>query len=431
MTYTDWTEPTKTMTDFSDDDIFLDEVSEVDRATIHDWFDTMTVCDDDNFPRYFKRVQAAEYPRYLQLMRIQPGVAGSSYDWMVQDYHAAINRVQGSTTNKTENTKEATANGSSSTEETTGTTYTAGTKNTVTLDTKQATSGSGTEKTTDEKTGTDTLKIDGSNTGTQTIDETDATSGDIVTDYGTNGIVDTKNITGGWVDATTGSDTHSTVTTGHDDHKEAAKVMPMDTNGGAVNSAAGDDNVDNLTVTFNSSPSSIGQTNNHSHGTTDITDTHGTDNARTYNSYGETNTRKGQQTQRYSGYQVDRDASNGSTETTDETQKTTYGSIDTVNRTTQNSQDVTNTGTTTTENTGTDTTDVTRNITGSNEGTTNEKETGTGEGTTEQLGRSESNGRHEDPAAILSRAVDFVESTSAWIWFSERLLTCFYTLYDF
>lgn len=51
---------------------------------INAWFDLRYVCDDDNFPRFFRRLLIQDYFQYQEMLRLQPGYA--HYDWLVTMY---------------------------------------------------------------------------------------------------------------------------------------------------------------------------------------------------------------------------------------------------------------------------------------------------------------------------------------------------------
>lgn len=508
--------PTKTLSDFKDSDIFSDEVSELDRKTIRDWFDTRVVCDDDNFPRYFRRVMGVQYPRYLQLMRVQPGIAGTEYDWMVQDYKAAKNIVKGNNTGTAEETANATSEGTSKNEtksttttdetvknnssetgtdtrtddlsSTSKTIKTGGHTDTDTIDKQSERTPNLTETGTDTLTGGHTVSASGTDTTSHDKNTAQTTTGSVVDNYGANGLVDTKSVKGAYVDISYNNDqqqhekgTQETVSD-HANEKDAQKTMPMSTTNAVSQQGAGSDQVDSITLNFGGSASSLGERDNTEHRSTknsgadnDTATTKGLTGRRygvhagqdgtivedgTEDPYIEQNTRKGQVTKTYDAYKVansgsDKDATiYGKSEDTEynnekhTTSKATTGNEITADTGTETHETVyknetdsvngTNTGTvkndtqkdiegsTKTDGTVTGTTGQTGNTTSSTD--TTKKTTSTAENSTDA--RSESNGRHEDPAAIMTRAVSFIEGTSAWLWFSEQLESCFYAIYD-
>lgn len=466
-----WKTPTKILNDFNDKDIFpvltfygKDAEAqaaryEIFKSVCHEWFGERIVDDDDNFPKFFSRNVRKYYPQYDQLLRVQPAVIGTTYDWMIEDYSAALTHIIGELKNSgkdtTHVTGETTNNSNVSqngwTEGKTEDNHTGNdtTTRTPDLTTDDTLTKSGSEKT--SKSGTDT--------DTTTHGKTVTMSGDEIHDYGANGIVDTRSIKGSYVDHTH-HETHDntdndqeTTTSGHDDHKEASKVMPMTTNNGASVSAAGSDQVDNLTIDFADAPSTIGATNDHTHQNVKVTggpkiEHMGNDSTeRRYgmhldskggilqdspnDDYTETNTKKGQETTRYSG-RVDKE---GGTTTVEHG----YDSSNELTFTGRQDHTVhTETGTDETKtdyNSGTagSSSQHTTQSTESNGGGTTESTTTAEKGTTQNTTNenyTESNGRHRAPAEIMENAVTFIESTNAWAWIQDKLEPCFFGVWD-
>lgn len=429
-------------------------VSELDRATIADWFNLRVVCDDDNFGTFFRRVINRDYPRYLQLMRVQPGIDGTSYDWMVQEYSAAINSVTSQVKNSGTDTVETSGS-------TSGTTN--GTGNTsVTHDTAETHSGKDTQEnsTTYGKTVTvaantdETVTHDTTDTSVKTGGHTDTHGGSDSTSFGTGGLKDTRTITGAYADIHGGTDTEthsgtdSTVDTHHADHAQADKIAPM-SNEGTPTMSAGSDGVQEMDVAFEGSATTIGRTNDHAHDshTTSHGESiasrratadsrlygsyYGTDGAQTTgNPYTETSTRTGEEITQHGetvatvyNSETDTVTTSGTDKKTGTESRTeTEGGTDKLTSVTEYGGSTAHTGTDTTENSTSSTS------TGEHKETTTN--TAGKQSDTSTTGMTERNGRHEAPADILLRVVPFIEGTSAWIWFQAQLEHCFLGVYE-
>lgn len=83
-------------------------MKETDKATILDWFQFREVVDDDKFPVFFKRKLNLVYNHYLELLRLEPGMA--KYDWFVSDYHETQVNMKGKVKNTTSSTSSNTSN---------------------------------------------------------------------------------------------------------------------------------------------------------------------------------------------------------------------------------------------------------------------------------------------------------------------------------
>lgn len=465
--------PTKTMKQFKDDDIFPniqffgDQSARMEGAaryeifkhTCHDWYDNRLVNDDDMFPTYFKRNIVKYWYQYDQLCRVQPEVIGTTYDWLVEDYTAAITSIKGSLKNSGQDTTHSTG-------ETTN--FSNGTTNGYSEDTHEDNhTGSDTQTrtpnlttdTTVTKEGSEKTSKSGNDTDTSTYGKTTTKTGDEVHSYGANGIVDTRAIEGSYIEHThhdTSDNTNNdetTTTSGHTDHKDAAKAMPMTQNGGITQNAAGGDGVDSFTVHFNNAPSNIGESNDHSHESVTVKGgpkvTHSGNEATEHrygmhldadghtvqdvpnDNYKETNTKKGQETTTYDAVKdteggkdsVQHDYNSASTlefkdrsdktitkETGTDENKTDYASGTNGSSSGHTSQTTENNGGGTNENTVTAT-------------------KGTAQDTTNET-KAESNGRHRAPAEILENAVTYIESTNAWAWMQDKLEPCFFGIWE-
>lgn len=67
------------------------------QAVIYDWYQDRHVADDDKFNRWFTRILNRNYEQYVQLLRIEPGVA--KYDWLVTQYRELQREDTGSHNN--------------------------------------------------------------------------------------------------------------------------------------------------------------------------------------------------------------------------------------------------------------------------------------------------------------------------------------------
>lgn len=536
--------PTKTLSEFSDTEAFpvLDFGTDTDgparytifKTVVRNWYDTRVVCDDDNFPRYFQRVIVARYPQYEQLLRVQPGVQGTQYDWLVEDYREALLQgasvTDGSTvasgsetsdikTDDTGTTKTTTTGATSGTGQTsetgkdTGTRETTGSStgadsskttgtNTVT-DTstgKTTTTKTGSETHNAEHTGTDKTETDStltkSGTETSTKNLTDTRSPNVTHTTTFNNEVDKLQISGAYLDMHRGTDT--VAQTGSEKDTEirhgatggADKAAPMSNS--SVAFSTGDDGISavNVTGSFGGTASALRATqsqekNDTTHTYTDRADTttrnttdireygttYGADNSPTEAPYHEDRTRTGGHTEAETGTDAtthtgtDTLSYTGRTDKTDGTSTRTANLHDTDTLTFTNRNDTVDTDTTvkhdetrtdatdTTHTTATDghestqtdtthTTDTSNNTvtsgstettrTGGTTGATS-KSTASSQSQTQETKQEtaqQETGRHRDAASILTGAVQYIESTSAWVWMMQQLEPCFYSLFE-
>lgn len=121
-------------------DLGYDKTELCDEATwaaIVDWFGLRRV--QPNFDRYFSRALKLHYPHYLELVRIEPGVA--EYDWFVENYKEQQTTLEGSKQKTIAGEKSTTKSGTNG-----GTVTVTGTDgNTRTLNTTDTDSNSGTD----------------------------------------------------------------------------------------------------------------------------------------------------------------------------------------------------------------------------------------------------------------------------------------------
>lgn len=61
-------------------------MDEATKTLINDWFQTREIVDDTYFELYFKRVLNRDYGRYEQILRLEPELQTTEYEWLVEDY---------------------------------------------------------------------------------------------------------------------------------------------------------------------------------------------------------------------------------------------------------------------------------------------------------------------------------------------------------
>lgn len=351
---------------------FSDRISETLQQALYDWFQYREVCDDEKFPVFFTRLLNRDYDQYEQILRIEPGVA--NYDWLVQEYRELQNYVNG----------QIEKNGSSEVVNSGENTHTTEYGKTVTH--------SGGHSITDG-----TTVVNGSDATTDTRQK--VTSGGW-TDTNTDGrtITDTQNI------QTIDNDDSMTTTRGWNstNQKQLQKQNPMSisyaggvaepaTSGTEVNAGGA---LDWTTATaqganFGRDDNGEEVVNHQGHiQTQNQRQTTGTNqDVRAYNSLTEAN-------------------SGGVTHTINKTETRNYEDVDTLELTDGGSDTLT------------DTMGVSVN------GTTSDTVSD------ERLQQQIYTGRHEDPAAILKRAANFILHTNAFEWLQNQLEVCFMGIYD-
>ena len=88
--------------------LYPNQIEELDREMINNWFDFRQVCDDDKFEVFFRRQLNLYYSKYLEMQRIEPGYA--HYDWLVNQYLEVQRKNTGSSENSANSTNNATNN---------------------------------------------------------------------------------------------------------------------------------------------------------------------------------------------------------------------------------------------------------------------------------------------------------------------------------
>lgn len=92
-------------------------MKETDKQTLNDWFQFREVVDDEKFPIFFARALNLYYNHYLELIRIEPGLA--HYDWFVADYHETQTNTRTTTSSSGNSHSTGNNNGNSNTTNTT------------------------------------------------------------------------------------------------------------------------------------------------------------------------------------------------------------------------------------------------------------------------------------------------------------------------
>lgn len=88
----------KTLNDFLNDhiNVFPSDVDEATKELIIQWFGYRQVAHSVFFPDWMMRTLDRDYPRYMELLRIEARTAGSEYDWLVTNYEERQVEIQNS-----------------------------------------------------------------------------------------------------------------------------------------------------------------------------------------------------------------------------------------------------------------------------------------------------------------------------------------------
>lgn len=150
-----------TLNEYINDGYTLPTVlDEATQTLVRDWFGTRYI-NEDKFSIYFERECNYAFPRYQQLLRIDPIV--SEYDWFVEYYreHKTVTTGGGSDVSTGKTTSSGTSNNTGNTTQNTTQSGTTGSQ----VDVTQNTEGSGTDTLTHNTTVNDT------NSGSSTTDK--------------------------------------------------------------------------------------------------------------------------------------------------------------------------------------------------------------------------------------------------------------------
>lgn len=405
MTYAEMTQTTAVL--------FPTNVSDDFKQVVYDWFQYREVCDDDKFPTFFKRKIAEDYPRYMELLRVEPGHA--HYDWLVSMYRELENTKTG-TVDSTENRTLSSQGSRNNTTTRTGTS---------TAEVSQ----------TEQKRGTDTVVTD----GTETLNTQDALTGtETLNRTGTQNTVRTPNLSGSLNDTktTTRGQAIETATQGTTGSTEASdrygatdavhvdKILPQESGGISRSSASiGNYGVPELTgmnwqyasnaaEDTSKSAETAGRTSSGTNQqTTTVTPLTGSDQetlARTTSESGTETTGVTNNLQDQTTYNTQRNRTG--TIDNDVSEQTTYNSDKNIEGTSE--KNITDNSTLAGTNTGSSTEAGTRNV--ESDVTTHDRYTG----------------RDKAPAELLKEAVQYIKSTCAWEWMYNQLNVCFLATYD-
>ncbi len=390
--------PTKTLNDIIEAGYTYPEYVETAQQTvINSWFGDRIVCDDDKFPVYFNRVLARDYNRYTQLLRIEPGV--SQFDWLVQHYTETLRQTSDTDThNATKNTLGTLAGSD---------THTTTTHDESTGNLTGTTTASGEYE--DNSTGSHTDNDTFSQTRTPNLTTTD------------NRQIDTtgsRNVTedGGYTDTGSTGGTHSGTSNTIAANKTANKQAPMSIQSATTGGVSGTTSGGSAKLAdFDWTYASAVQQNDVDSTVTDSSQDTGTSSLQHDIDRTEDTTTSGNET--HSGTVTN--TGNETLASTDGKTGSTTGHAEGTN-----SQSVNNTQGSTTERDITSSLTDTLNHTTSGEETTTATKNATGE---EKL---ISTGRSTAPAQILDDARIYIQSSSAWEWFSGQLEKCFLGVYE-
>lgn len=346
--------------------LYPNQIEELDREMINNWFDSRKVCDDDKFEAFFKRQLNLYYSKYLEMQRIEPGYA--HYDWLVNQYMEVQRKNTGSSENSANSTNNATNN------------------LTITNNLTNTTENSGKDK------GTNSVTNSSNSTITNNLEDRNNT------------IITNKN-NQTQTNSSTSSDTNKTTVVGSDlnDTRNVSKNLPLtssniahqDFNLGSqeetivsVNQIV---NLDFAEATLqNESSSTTGSLSNQNslnkgNSSTTISYTGEPDKNETNGTYTKTGT-----------------VTNSGNDTSSSTNEINYGKIETM----------TNTGTV------------------GNSGTSNNTSEEKSTSKNENLEQMQQTGRNGNIAEILSESYEFIKASPAFLWLKSKLEEVFIGVYD-
>ena len=436
----------KTMNDFIEEhaNLFPSDVDEATQATAIDWFGYRKVAHNQYFPSWFYRTMAINYSRYMEILRVEARAAGSEYDWLVTKYEER--QVQTQDTDTKQGSVSDTRNQSSTRR------FTAGVSEVIT----NAETDTTNDTTTTEHSGTDNNQMtrnlaqggtvrdekqsSGTNNGTRTPNLTTAINGtDSRTDTGNSNTTRTPNLSSVTKNSETDSSRHGVLQrqapydqdyAGLDASTNAAVAHGVGASGvdtGSIevlNNSASNAGFPALVIKNPTASSdelqqnaSVGYSENVSTGQeTNIQATGATSNG--------TNSETKQET----GTETNNITTSGS-ETDVTTRNLTDTGTESNNRTLDLTDETTNEGTIQREGrqertrSGSDVDSTTVNGSGSKQENSTVNRTG--------LERTIFTGRSgQSPQLLLSDAVEFIKSTSAWLWLYRQLDRCFMMVYD-
>lgn len=437
----------KTLNDFLADqsvNLYPSNVDNTTKEVIQSWYGYRKVANNHYFPNWFYRTLVRDYPRYEELLRIEARTAGSEYDWLVTNYEEREVQLTGS--------DSTTENRSKTLNRTDNRTFTAGTSELVVDSATDDTDGTVTTAHTGTEGNLLTRNLahndneryqnsaQGTNNGTRTPNLTHSLLGsDTTAESGSNSNTRTPNLTTETKDSGNNTSRHGALQrqapydadyTGLTSATNANVTHTVNEDGVDIPNAELTNNsgfmagFPNLTITNPTAASdelidnsNIGYSNSHESGTETNS---GTTSNTSQLDKSETRTETGTETNNITTSQTeDNTATKSATDTGTEN-----------NARTVNLQDA-------------DTTDMTRTHSGRSETTRSGSDldvhTATGTDTdTATVSANRSNvertiytGRSgQSPQYLLADAVEFIKSTSAWLWLYRQLDKCFMMCYD-
>lgn len=425
-------------------EVFPPEIDALTKLTIEDWFGYRKVANNRYFPNWFWRVLKRDYPRYMEILRIEARTAGSEYDWLVTNYEERQVEIK--------NNEKGIYSESGNNTSTNNRTFTAGVKS-VTVDTGEDKTG-GTVVT--EHSGTDTnvntknlthnetenkqTNAQGSNNNTRTPNLTYSTEGqDGRSDTTNNNVVRTPDIT----TENRGSN-NNTVR-----HGVLQRQAPYDADYAGnspqlnqnVNHGVGPEGVDLSPVKMvNDSHFMSGFPNlsiqNPTSASDELSDTSDINYTENHESGTESTETTGSVSSESSRSETRHD-------TGTETNNGTTSNSETADTTIQGSDTGTDTDERTLDLADEETTDITVSRTGrreiTNSGSDLDNSTVTGNTAKQSnnnidktgLERTIFTGRSgQSPQLLLKDAIEFIKNTSAWLFLYRQLSPCFMMVYD-
>lgn len=389
----------KTMNEFLTDptvNLYPEDIDDATKEVISNWFGYRRVANNRFFPLWFYRTLERDYPRYIELLRIEARTADSEYDWLVTNYEERQVEIKGN------DTIAQTDNGTSN--QTNNRKFTAGTSRVTTHNDQDVTEGTLESK----HTGTDNnlltrnlnhqdtervqIDAEGSNSSTRTPNLTDVSKTSNV-DNSRHGVLQRQAPYDADYAGLTAS-TNANVAHGvGNDGVDTGTVEMLDNSSYMAGfpalviqnpTAASDEVSSNSNVNYNE--------NTHTGNEVNVTNTTNDEDNTTTRNGSDTGTERNERTANL----TDKDTTN---------------------------EEVTRTGRTETTNSGFDT-DLTT-IQGTNSKNVNKQATRNNLERTIFTGRS-----GQSPQLLLKDAVEFVKSTSAWKWLYQQIDKNFMMLYD-
>lgn len=148
------------------------------KKSVNLWFDTREVSDNDLFARFFQRILYRDFGQYMELLRIEPGIA--HYDWLVQSYREAMETRDSDSTETATSEKSGTSTSTSTDARTENRTLTDALTLTTVTDESSSDDTTRTDNLTDRYGGADTTvhghSVSTSDTSSSTAGGSDSTT---------------------------------------------------------------------------------------------------------------------------------------------------------------------------------------------------------------------------------------------------------------